>query len=134
MNTEKYYDWAPLLLRLGVGLIFVYAGWGKLTGIEGTTEYFGNIGIPMAGLMAWVVAIVEFVGGLMVLTGFKITVPSLLLAFIMVVALLTTKMGEGFRAARLDLLLLFVSLALAIIGSGKYSLDAMMNKSDSEEM
>lgn len=132
MNTEKYYDWAPLLLRLGVGLIFVYAGWGKLTGIEGTTEFFGNIGIPLAGLMAWVVALVEFVGGLMVLTGFKITIPSLLLAFIMVVALFTTKMGEGFGAARLDLLLLFVTLALAVIGSGKYSLDAMMNKSDSD--
>ena len=133
MNTEKYYDWAPLLLRLGIGLIFVYAGWGKITGIEGTAEFFGNIGIPLAGVMAWVVAIVEFVGGLMILTGFKITVPALLLAIVMIVALFTTKMGEGFRAARLDMLLLFASLALAIIGSGKYSLDAMLNKGKSDE-
>lgn len=130
MNTNNYYDWAPLLLRLGVGLIFVYAGWGKLTGIEGTTEFFGSLGIPMAGIMAWVVGLIEFVGGLMVLTGFKITIPSLLLAIIMVVALLTTKLGGEFRAARLDLLLLFVTLALAIIGSGKYSLDAMLGKGD----
>lgn len=134
MNTEKYYDWAPLLLRLGVGLIFVYAGWGKLTGIEGTAAFFGDLGIPLAGLMAWVVALVEFVGGLMVLAGFKITVPSLLLAFVMVVALLTTKLGEGFQAARLDLLLLFVTLSLAIIGSGKYSLDAMLDKGESTEI
>ncbi len=34
-DFSKYSDLALLLLRLGVGLIFVVAGWGKLTGIEG---------------------------------------------------------------------------------------------------
>ncbi|MCC5912921.1 MAG: DoxX family protein [Balneolaceae bacterium] len=128
-SLSKYHDLAPLLLRIGVGLIFIFAGWGKLTGIEGTQDFFGNIGIPMAGLMAWVVALVEFVGGLMVLFGAWARIPNLLLAVIMVVALLTTKMGEGFGAARLDLMLLFATLALAIIGSGKYSVDGMTGKS-----
>jgi len=123
-NLEKFRDVAPLLLRIGVGLIFIYAGWGKLTGIEGTQQFFGNIGIPLAGLMAWVVALVEFVGGIMVLVGFRIQVPALLLACIMVVAILTTKLGgeDVFRAMRLDLLLLLTSLALVITGSGKYAL------------
>jgi len=128
-SLNKYHDLAPLLLRIGVGLIFIVAGWGKLTGIEGTQDFFGNIGIPMAGLMAWVVALVEFVGGLMVLFGAWARIPNLLLAVIMVVALLTTKMGEGFGAARLDLMLLFATLALAILGSGKYSVDGMTGKS-----
>jgi putative oxidoreductase len=124
MNLEKFRDVAPLLLRIGVGLIFIYAGWGKLTGIEGTQQFFGNIGIPLAGIMAWVVAIVEFVGGIMVLVGFRIQIPALLLAFIMVVAIFTTKLGgeDVFRAMRLDLLLLLTSLALVIMGSGKYAL------------
>lgn len=130
MNTEKYADLAPLLIRLGVGLIFIYAGWGKLTGIEGTTGFFDSIGIPMAGLMAWVVAIVEFVGGIMILTGFRIQVPALLLAFIMLVAILTTKLDadQVFRAMRLDLLLLLTSLGLFFSGSGKYSVDDAINK------
>jgi len=127
-DFSKYSDLALLLLRLGVGLIFVVAGWGKLTGIEGVQEFFGNLGIPMAGIMAWVVAIVEFVGGLMVLFGIKIRIPSLLLAFVMVVALLTTKLGGEFSAARLDIMLLLTSLALAILGSGKYSVDSMIGK------
>jgi putative oxidoreductase len=124
MNLEKFRDVAPLLLRIGIGLIFIYAGWGKLTGIEGTQEFFGNIGIPLAGIMAWVVAVVEFVGGIMVLVGFRIQIPALLLAFIMVVAILTTKVGgeDVFRGMRLDLLLLLTSLALVITGSGKYAL------------
>jgi len=123
-NSEnKYVDLAPLLLRIGVGVIFIIAGWGKITGIEGTQGFFGNIGIPLPGIMAWVVAIVEFVGGIMVLLGAYARIPYLLLAFVMVVALLTTKLGGEFSAARLDLMLLLASLALFFMGSGKYSVD-----------
>lgn len=131
-NTDKYKDLAPLLLRIGVGLIFIVAGWGKLNGIEGTAGYFGNIGIPLPGIMAWVVAIVEFVGGIMVLVGYRIQLPSLLLAITMVVAIITTKLGgdDVFRAMRLDLMLLLASLALMFINSGSYSVDALLGKKD----
>lgn len=127
-NLEKYHDVALLLLRIGVGVIFIVAGWGKLTGIEGTQGFFGNLGIPLFGLMAWVVAIIEFFGGLMVLFGAYIRIPTLLMAIIMIVALLTTKLGGEFSAARVDLLLLLMSSSLFILGSGKYSIDAMLNK------
>lgn len=127
-NVQKNHDIALLLLRIGVGLVFIVAGWGKLTGIEGTQGFFGNLGIPLAGLMAWVVAITEFVGGLMVLFGAYIRIPAVLLAIIMLVALLTTKLGGEFSAARVDLLLLLMSSSLFILGSGKYSVDAKLNK------
>jgi putative oxidoreductase len=127
-DLNKYSDLALLLLRIGVGLVFIVAGWGKLTGIEGVQQFFGNLGIPLAGIMAWVVAIIEFVGGLMVLFGAKARIPNLLLAIIMVVALFTTKLGGEFSAARVDLLLLLMTLALSILGSGKYSVDSMIGK------
>lgn len=126
-NLHKYHDVAHLLLRIGVGVIFIIAGWGKLTGIEGTQGFFGNIGIPLPALMAWVVAIVEFFGGLMILLGAYIRIPALLMAVIMVVAILTTKLDGDFSAARVDFLLLLMSGALFLLGSGKYSIDAMMN-------
>ncbi|TVR34381.1 MAG: DoxX family protein [Balneolaceae bacterium] len=130
-DLSKYSDLALLLLRIGVGLVFVVAGWGKLTGIEGVQGFFGNLGIPMAGIMAWVVAIVEFVGGLMVLFGAYARIPNLLLAFIMVVAIFTTKM-DGFdisdAGTRVDILMLLITLSLAILGSGKYSIDSMIGK------
>jgi len=128
MNNKNL---ALLLLRIGVGLIFVLAGWGKLTGIENVQSFFGNVGIPLAGIMAWVVALVEFVGGLMVLIGYKVKIPSLLLAFIMIVAILTVKLGGdgGFSGMRVDIMLLVSSLALAILGSGGYSVEGMLNKS-----
>jgi putative oxidoreductase len=124
-NLDKYKDLAPLLLRVGVGLIFMYAGWGKLSGIEGTTTFFGSIGIPMAGIMAWVVALIEFIGGFMILIGLRIQIPALLLAFIMLIAIITTKLGGDnvFRAMRLDLMLMLANLVLIILGSGKYALN-----------
>ena len=122
--SQQNKDIAMLLLRIGVGVIFIVAGWGKLTGIEGVQGFFADIGIPLAGLMAWVVALVEFAGGIMVLLGAYIRVPAILLAIIMVVAILTTKLGQDFSAYRLDMMLLFASAALALIGSGGYSVDS----------
>lgn len=121
-------DLARLLLRIGVGIVFIIAGWGKLNGIEGVQGFFGNLGIPLPGLMAWVVAIIEFVGGAMVLLGAYIRIPSLLLACVMVVALITTKLGGEFGPARVDMLLLMMTLSLAMLNSGKYSVDQMIGK------
>lgn len=122
-GQENYKDAAILLLRLGVGVVFIVAGWGKLTGIEGTIEFFGNLGIPVPMVMAWVVALVEFISGIMVLTGLYIRIPALLLATVMLVAIITTKLDGSFSAMRLDLMLLLMSLSLALLNSGKYSAD-----------
>lgn len=120
---SKYSDVALLLLRVGVGIIFIVSGWGKLTGIEGVQGFFGNIGIPLPGIMAWVVALVEFFGGIMVLFGAYAKIPYLLLAIIMLVAIFTVKIGDGFGASRLELMLLLANLALFLTGSGQYSVD-----------
>lgn len=115
---NKYSDIALLLLRLGVGYIFIVHGWGKLTGIEGTAGFFGGLGIPMPVIMAWVVAIVEFFGGIMVLLGAYAKIVNLLLAIIMAVAILAQ---EG--NFEIELLLFIVTFSLFLIGSGNYSID-----------
>lgn len=121
MDSNRLQDIALLLLRIGVGIIFIHAGWGKVTGIEGTQGFFGNIGIPAPVIMAWFVALLELVGGIMLVAGLKVRIPALLLAITMLVAILTTKLGgdDIFRAMRLDLILMFASLALALTGAGR---------------
>jgi putative oxidoreductase len=128
MKSEQMKELAPLLLRVAVGTIFIHAGWGKLTGIEGTQGFFGNIGIPAPVLMAWFVALAEFLGGVMILLGLRIRIPAILMAAIMLVAILTTKLGqeEIFRAARLDLILMFAALSLALTGPGAAALDRVL--------
>ncbi|MEX0771787.1 MAG: DoxX family protein [Balneolales bacterium] len=126
-EIQKYQDLALLLLRIGVGAIFVYAGWGKITGIEGIQGFFGDLGIPLPGLMAWVVGVIEFFGGLMILAGAYIRIPTPFLAFIMLVAIMTTKLGGDFGAARLDFLLILATVAVFVLGSGKYSVDSFLD-------
>ena len=121
-------DLAVLLLRLGVGAIFIVAGWGKLTGIEGTQGFFGELGIPMPVVMAWVVALTEFVGGIMVLLGLYIRIPTVLLAIVMLVAIFMVNLPQGFAEMRLDLMLLLSNLSLFFLGSGRYSIDALLPK------
>lgn len=122
-DQQKKLDIALLIGRLVVGLIFILAGWGKLTGIEGVQGFFGDAGIPLAGIMAWVVALVEFVGGLMVLAGYKTRIAAGLLALVMVGAIVFVKLSQGFSAMRVDLALFALCSTLYLVGAGSMSVE-----------
>lgn len=110
------------LLRLSVSIIFIVAGWGKLTNIAPIVDLIGSIGLPGPTFWAYLVAIVEFLGGLAVILGVYLRCFAKLLAVIMLVALLTVKINAGFKAARLDIALLGSTLALAFLGGGGWQL------------
>ena len=56
-----------LLARLGLSLIFIISGWGKIAGYAATQQYMDAMGVPGA-LLPWVIAL-ELGGGLAVLAG-----------------------------------------------------------------
>jgi putative oxidoreductase len=85
------------VLRIVLGMIFVFHGADKLFGgIGETAGFFGMIGIPAAGFMAWVVGLVEFLGGLALITGFFASAATVLLIPVMLVAVLTVHFPNGF--------------------------------------
>ncbi len=55
-----------------------------------------GIGIAAAGLMAWVVGIVEFLGGLAIIAGAFVSVVSVLLIIDMLVAVFVVHLPVGF--------------------------------------
>ena len=128
----------PLLLRLTVGLVFVGTGWTKLHNQAQFAEFFTTLGIPLPALNAAVVAGTEFFGGLLILVGLGTRLAALPLAFTMVIAILTAKRPEidglttlvGFQ--EWDYLVMF--LALAIVGPGALSLDALAPWSSRKRM
>src|SRR3989338_1479432 len=111
-----------LALRIAVGIIFINAGWGKLQMIDQVSGMFGNLGIPLAGVMAWLVALVELLGGAAVLLGIYTKEISKLLAFIMLVALLTAHRAGPLQMAIPAIAMLGATLALAGVGAGKWRL------------
>lgn len=120
---QRFGDIGLLILRAGVAAIFIFAGLDKLMEISSTAGFLESLNIPYPALMAWLLAITEFFGGILILFGAYTKLPAGLLAFIMVVAIYTTKLDGSFADARLDMLLLCSTLTLFFTGAGDYSVD-----------
>lgn len=133
-RLNRYGEYAPLILRLAVGIVFLAHGWSKLGDLGGTTQMFGNMGMPAAGLMAASVAAVETFGGAALILGIGTRIAAALLSIVMLVAIVMVKaktgliapMGAPLPGAELDLALLAGCVALILQGSGRLSLDGVV--------
>jgi uncharacterized membrane protein YphA (DoxX/SURF4 family) len=118
---------ALLFIRIVVGIVFMAHGIQKLQGIENVAGFFGMIHIPAPHFMAWVVALVETFGGLALILGAFTWIAASLLAFIMVVAILTAKLHTQFIGGwEFDATLFATLVGVALMGAGRYSVDAKM--------
>ena len=63
----------PLVVvgRVLLALMFILAGYGKLTGIEGTAGYIASGGLPFATALAVIVGLLELFGGIAIAVGFQ---------------------------------------------------------------
>ncbi len=126
--------WAPLALRIPIGIIFVAHGAQKLFGwfggggLEGTGQFMASLGLAPGYLMALLAGGAEFFGGLALLLGLLVRPAAALLASVMVVAILSVHIDKGFFMAsggyEFALALLAAALALLIGGAGRLSVDA----------
>lgn len=117
-----------LLGRILLSIMFILAGFGKLTAIGGTAGYFGSLGLPLPTVTAVVVGLVELLGGLAVLVGFQTRIAALVLA---VFTLAATAVAHLNFADQMQMLLLQKNLCitggflvLAAVGAGALSIDA----------
>jgi putative oxidoreductase len=133
--------WAALPLRLIVGFGFMEHGYAKLA--RGADSFVGIVHalhVPMPWMMAWATILVEVLGGAAVLAGFFIPLVSMPMAAVLLVAIFTVHLPNGFSSIKLqsvtaagahfgqpgyetDLLYLAALIALVLIGSGPFALD-----------
>lgn len=122
VNIKKNHDLGLLLLRLAVGVIFLAHGWAKFGDMASTVGFFSQLGLPP--VFAYIVAAVEFLGGIALIVGVYTDLAALLLAIVMVVALVYVKMitlKVGLMGGyEFDLALLASLLAIIFIGPGKH--------------
>lgn len=116
-----------LIARIFLSILFILAGWGKLTGLEGTAQFFGSIGLPMPMVTAVLVGLIEFVGGLAILIGFQARIAAIIVALFTIGATLIAHMdfSQGMNAlmAQKNLAIAGGLLLLALTGAGAYSVD-----------
>ena len=130
--SYMYTKYGQLALRFAVAGVFMYHGSQKLfTQTEGIAFFFDKIGIPMAGLMVYVVGAVEFFGGLAIALGAFTQYAAMGHVAVMLVAIFVAKGLSSWKAIELETVLLAASINLMLGGAGELSIDAMMKKKDS---
>jgi putative oxidoreductase len=117
-----------LLGRLGLSLIFIISGWGKIAGYAATQQYMEAMGVP-GGLLPLVIAL-ELGGGLAILGGaFTRWVALALAAFsLAAAALFHGNLGDANQAIAFwkNLAMAGGFLMLVANGAGAFSLDAVL--------
>jgi putative oxidoreductase len=123
-----------VILRVVVGLTFFIHGLSKFQGgISNTVGFFDSLGLP--GFTAYVVALVELIGGIALILGLGTRIVTLLFALIMLGAIFTAKLSAGFlgndqmAGYELDLVLLAASIYFVFADGSQLSLDQKFLKS-----
>lgn len=116
-----------LIARVFVGLIFIIQGYAKYKmGMDMVGTFFGDAGIPMPVLMAWIVTIVEIVGGALLVVGAYTEIAALLLIITMLGAIGFVTWAMGFSAGyQGNLAIIAALIPLVTFGAGKLSLQAL---------
>lgn len=127
-SITRHLHWLPpLIARISIGAVFAETGWGKLHNLENFTGYLVKLNIPAANLQAPVVAGLEFICGSLIAVGLVTRLASLPLIAIMVVAVLTAKLGDVTSPTDLfsifEYLFAVMLLWLVIEGPGAVSVD-----------
>ena len=99
ITTGRYHRWAPLFLRLVIGFGFMDHGWAKLSrGPEHFEQLLAQIGAPFPYFTSWASPLVEIFGGFAIFVGAFVSIASLPLIAIMLVALFTVHLKYGFSS------------------------------------
>jgi putative oxidoreductase len=113
--------WGMLLIRLAAGVVFLNHGWMKVNNLAGAEGFFGTLGLPPGA--ATFVALIEVVGGLMLILGIAPRLAGLVLGIEMLVALVLVSVPNG--VYELELMLAAAALAIFLAGAGRLSLYSM---------
>ncbi|MFQ5895803.1 MAG: DoxX family protein [Nitrospinota bacterium] len=125
--AERYKEFAPTLLRVGLAAVFIYHGWIKLLDLSGSVKSFAQLGIPFPTLSLAAVVLLELLGGIGLLLGYWVRYLTPLFVLHMLVAIVTVHWPKGFNVFRggweFNLVLILASLSLFLTGPGAWGLE-----------
>jgi putative oxidoreductase len=138
--------WSSIPLRLIVGYGFMQHGFAKLSrGPDAFAAILQGMGVPDPHVMAWVTILTELLGGLAVLLRAFVTIVSVPMTAVLLVAMFKVHLPYGFSSIKLlavtatgakfgpvgyEVILLYLAclVALVIGGSGPFAIDGLIGK------
>ncbi|MFQ5746077.1 MAG: DoxX family protein [Gemmatimonadota bacterium] len=132
MNRGSNPQLGLTVLRVVLGVTFIAHGAPKLFGgLDMTSGFFGQLGVPLPTLAAWGVALLEFLGGLGLIAGLLVTPLSILLGMEMFLGIIFLHarngwyvVGGGSDGVEFNVLLIAALLMLILGGPGLAALDS----------
>lgn len=136
-------DLTGLVTRLTLGLILFPHGAQKAIGWFGGYGFTGTMGfftdtLHLPWIIGFLVIIIEFIGALSLLAGFASRIWSISIIILFLGIILTSHLNNGFfmnwfgnqkgEGYEFHLLIIGLSIAILINGSGKYSVDERLIK------
>jgi putative oxidoreductase len=121
-----------LILRVMVGVVMLAHGYNHIFRggkIQGTARWFESLGMKPGILHAWLASLTELGAGTMLVVGFLTPLAAAGVVGVMLVALITNHIKNGFFIFRPGegyeyvLTLAMVGLSLGALGAGKFSID-----------
>ena len=146
LNGERWQRWAPIPIRMILGVGFMVHGWAKWSrGPAALAELLKQAHVPLPLANAWLVTLLEISGGLALLTGAFVTMVSVPLMLSMLGAMFTVNIKYGFSAVNtigltpagpqfgppgyeINLLYIAGLVVLILGGAGPLSIDALRNR------
>lgn len=124
-SSSRNRDLALLGLRIGLGVLFILAGWAKVSHIAGVVGLWQKLHLPLPHVFGPIHAVVEFGGGILLIAGLFTRIIGLLLAVDMLGALFLVKIHTP-TFIQQEWLAFWISLALLAVGAGSFSVDAVL--------
>ncbi len=146
LTQPRMARWSPIPLRLIVGYGFMQHGFAKLSkGPDAFASILHSMGVPDPHLMAWLTIAIELLGGLAVLVGAFVTIVSVPMMAVLLVAMFKVHLPYGFSSIKLlavtaagakfgpvgyEVILLYIAClaSLVIGGCGPVAIDGVIRK------
>ena len=122
-KKDNMSEWSLALLRVVLGIIFIYHGYLKLFvagGFAGTANFLTSLGVPVPLYSALLVSVVEFAGGLFLIFGVVTRWSSALLLADMIVALFLVHLKNGLLVSNggYEFVLVLIAGLVVVLASG----------------
>jgi putative oxidoreductase len=116
------------VLRIVLGVEMMMHGWQKFftMGIGGVTGFFTQMGIPMPGVMAPLIAFIELAGGFALVIGLLTRLAALGVVADLIGAMIFVHFKNGFfnpKGYEFPLLIVAAGITLILAGPGCYAID-----------
>lgn len=129
-SAETLKDLPLLLMRLVLAYGFYEPAMMKINNFEGIVEWFEGMGLPFARLNVYMATGTEFAGFILLTLGLFTRAISAPLIIIMLVAIQTVHLANGFQAGsngfEIPLYYMIMLITLIIYGPGKFSVDRII--------